>query len=64
MADAEKIRERLKICVEDGTCIDCDYIRHTACKHFLLKDAIKLIDDQAEDIKRLRTQLDEAMLWR
>lgn len=64
MADADKILEKLKFCIESGVCICCEYKDFTACKHFLLRDAIKVIEDQQEEIKRLKAQLDEAMLWR
>ena len=64
MLEAEKIRNRLKSCLEDFQCEDCEYNIHTACRHFVMMDALKLIDAQQEEIKRLKAQLDEAMLWR
>lgn len=64
LADAEKILGKLKVCIESGLCFYCEYKDNTACRHFLLRDAIKVIEDQQEEIKRLKAQLDEAMLWR
>lgn len=64
MADADKILEKLKVCIESGLCFYCEYKDNTACRHFLLRDAIKVIEDQQEEINRLSKQLDEAMLWR
>ena len=71
MADAEKIKESLKNCYDEHLCHKCLYqvVKHNldgvaSCTSFLARDALKLIDEQQEEIKRLRTQLDEAMLWR
>jgi hypothetical protein len=64
LADAEKILEKLKVCIESGLCFYCEYKENISCRHFLLRDAIRVIEDQQEEINRLSKQLDEAMLWR
>ena len=51
--------------------LECPYHEEEECVKLLVKDVLELLkaDDvkikqQDEEIKRLRTQLDEAMLWR
>lgn len=45
-------------------CEICDLVQDRGHLLSVYTSAIKLIEDQQEEIKRLRTQLDEAMLWR
>ena len=40
-----------------------DELRYLNCLN-ILTNAVNVINSQKEEIKRLRTQLDEAMLWR
>ena len=70
MADYEEILKGLN-CIKGnlGLCVDCAYSDENGhgwyhCKAFCAKDAIELLKDQRETIEKLRTQLDEAMLWR
>ena len=45
MADMDKVIEWLGKCVlcEEPYCNLCPYHEHTACKHFLMRDALELL---------------------
>ena len=65
MAESEKVKDALSRCVATGDCGNCLYYSHsTECVMKLMKDSLSVMIDQQEEIKKLRTQLDEAMLWR
>lgn len=65
------IYEKLEM-LRDIFCVDdrvsyfvpgSDELRYLNCIK-IIKDAADVIHSQEEEIKKLRTQLDEAMLWR
>ena len=69
MADLEKVKKGLGCCHKFGLHEDCPYDKKdpydeqdTTCMMDLMSDAFELVQEQQEEIKRLRTQLDEAML--
>jgi len=65
MAGFEKVKDALSRCTATGNCGNCPYYSNsTECVMKLMKDSLAVLIDQQEEIKRLRTQLDEAMLWR
>ena len=50
MADLDKVIEWLEKCVlcEEPYCNLCPYHEHTACKHFLMRDALELMKAYAK----------------
>lgn len=52
MTDRDKLIEQIYEAIDYGVCVD------------LLMDVIEFVNQQDEEIQRLRKQLDEAMLWR
>lgn len=47
MIDAEKIIKALENCVQYmGDCINCEYLKHTACKTSLMIDALAALKEQ------------------
>lgn len=46
--------EAIRNCIADGTCIKCPHFRKTACRHFMLADALRMIEKQAEEIKKYK----------
>ena len=70
MADLDNVIKATDICRGNGHCEDCHYYQGHAgytimdCRKYMLNDVYTVLQEQQEEIKRLRTQLDEAMLWR
>ena len=46
MPDYEKTIKQIANCVHDGLCDGCEYKKHTACRHFMLADALALLKKQ------------------
>lgn len=69
MLDSEKVIKGLE-CEKNHSCKqadgnDCPYYNvGVGCACVCYSDALFVIKEQREEIQRLRTQLDEAMLWR
>ena len=67
MAEVDTVKNALSRCIGTGNCGNCKYYTNynsPECVINLMRDSFSVINDQQEEIKRLRTQLDEAMLWR
>ena len=64
--DREKVIKALENCAEgeDRDCNLCEYAGAFACQLEIIQDALALLNEQQDEIKQLRRQLDEAMLWR
>ena len=58
MTDGEKVVEAIENCINDGYCYSCKYKQHMACKTFALRDAIKLLKEQTDEIKELRSMVE------
>ena len=61
MADLEKVIEWLGKCVlcEEPYCNLCPYHEHTACKHFIMRDALELLKSQQAEIAELKEKNDK-----
>jgi hypothetical protein len=60
--NAEQIIKALECCIE-GECDGCTYDEQTACKEYILHDALALITSQEQRIKEL-TEENERLLAR
>lgn len=52
MIDRGKVINLLENCVEENDCVNCDYKDYTLCKHFLMADALALLQEQENASKR------------
>ena len=53
MSDTGNVVRWLEQCVFEGdTCVSCPYKQHTACKFFLMRDALDLIKNQQKELER------------
>lgn len=65
--DPEKVIGGMKHCgvgIRNKNCTGCPYCLEMNCDVVMHHDALVLLQEQVEEITRLRKQLDEAMLWR
>jgi hypothetical protein len=47
MLDREKVINELKLCLDGSNgCVGCQHIKHVACKHYLMADALALLKEQ------------------
>ena len=56
--DREKFIKQIEKCVNDTSCIGCPYEKSLVCRHYMLADALKLLKEQTDEIKELRSMVE------